>query len=146
MIGSKFLARFFNQSEAKPKPIVARACTFSRALCRLRVTNLEFWLAKVITLVLALRHSIETRSISTNDNDQHPQFLYSLLRRDNTQNVNAPKETLNFNNDFKGDRWSQYKNISAPKVFHYWLENFCAGNPVRGRGSFKRLLNSVVFI
>ena len=33
----KVLALLFNQSEVKPKPIVARACTFSRALCRLRV-------------------------------------------------------------------------------------------------------------
>ena len=37
VIGSKFSRHFFNQSEVKPKPIVARACTFSRALCRLRV-------------------------------------------------------------------------------------------------------------
>ena len=33
---------FFNQSEVKPKPIVARACTFSRALCRLRVITSSF--------------------------------------------------------------------------------------------------------
>ena len=37
VIGSKFSRHFFNQSEVKAKPIVARACTFSRALCRLRV-------------------------------------------------------------------------------------------------------------
>ena len=37
VIGSKFSRHFFNKSEVKPKPIVARACTFSRALCRLRV-------------------------------------------------------------------------------------------------------------
>ena len=42
MIGSKFSRHFFNQSEVKPKPIVARACTFSRALCRLRVITLSF--------------------------------------------------------------------------------------------------------
>ena len=62
----------FNQSEVKPKPIVARACTFPRALCRLRVitssfdwfTGLSpsFWMAKVISLVLVLRHSFENRS------------------------------------------------------------------------------------
>ena len=88
VIGSNFSRNFFNQSEFKPKPIVARACTFFRALCQLRVliglleclrpfwltkVNLiliglldclrPFWLAKVITLVLALRHPIETRSI-----------------------------------------------------------------------------------
>ena len=35
MIGSNFSSQFFNQSEVKPKPSVARACTFSRALSRL---------------------------------------------------------------------------------------------------------------
>ena len=42
MIGSKFLRHSFNQSEVKPKPAVARACTFSRALCRLRVITSSF--------------------------------------------------------------------------------------------------------
>ena len=40
VIGLKFSRHFFNQSE--PKPIVARACTFSRALCRLRVITSSF--------------------------------------------------------------------------------------------------------
>ena len=35
----KVLATLFNQSEVKPKPI---ACTFSRALCRLRVITSSF--------------------------------------------------------------------------------------------------------
>ena len=42
VIGSKFSHHFFNQSQVKPKPIVARACTFSRALCRLRVITSGF--------------------------------------------------------------------------------------------------------
>ena len=42
VIGSKFSRYFFNQSEVKPKPIVARACTFSRALCRLPVITSSF--------------------------------------------------------------------------------------------------------
>ena len=42
VIGSKFSCHFFNQSEVKPKPIVAGACTFSCALCRLRVITLSF--------------------------------------------------------------------------------------------------------
>ena len=42
VIGSKFSRNFFNQSEVKPKPIVAHACTFSLALCRLSVTSLSF--------------------------------------------------------------------------------------------------------
>ena len=42
VIGSKFSRHFFNQSEVKPKPIMARACTFSRALCRLRVIISNF--------------------------------------------------------------------------------------------------------
>ena len=73
VIGSKFSRHFFSQSEVKPKPIVACAWTFSRALCRLRVILRvligllnclrPFWLAKVITVVLLLRHSIESRSM-----------------------------------------------------------------------------------
>ena len=42
MIGSKFSRPFFNQLEVKPKPIVASSCTFSRALCRLRVITSSF--------------------------------------------------------------------------------------------------------
>ena len=42
MIGSKFQRHFFNQSEVKPKPIVAHACIFSRALCRIRVITSSF--------------------------------------------------------------------------------------------------------
>ena len=36
------ISDFFDQSEVKPKPIVACACTFSRALCRLRVITSSF--------------------------------------------------------------------------------------------------------
>ena len=73
MIGSKFSRHFFNQSEVKPKPIVAHACIFSRALCRLLVITSSFdWFAGLSQsfligqsnyFVLVLRHSIETRSI-----------------------------------------------------------------------------------
>ena len=46
VIGSKFSRHFFNQSEMKPKPIVARAmaraCAFSLALCHLRVITSSF--------------------------------------------------------------------------------------------------------
>ena len=42
VIGSTFSRHFFNQSKVKPKPIVARAGTFSRALCRLRVITSSF--------------------------------------------------------------------------------------------------------
>ena len=42
MIGSKFSRHFINQSEVKPKPMVARAYTFSRDLCRLRVITSSF--------------------------------------------------------------------------------------------------------
>ena len=42
VIGSKFSRHFFNQSEVKPKPIVARTCTFSRVLRRLRVITSSF--------------------------------------------------------------------------------------------------------
>ena len=38
----KVLAPLFDQSEVNAKPIVARACSFSRALCRLRVITSSF--------------------------------------------------------------------------------------------------------
>ena len=40
--GSKFSHHFFNQSEVKPNPIVAHACTFSSALCWLCVITSSF--------------------------------------------------------------------------------------------------------
>ena len=74
MIGSKFSRHFFNQSEVKPKPIVAHAYTFSRALCRLRAITSSFdWFAGLSPSFLIgqsnyfgfnLRHSIDTRSIT----------------------------------------------------------------------------------
>ena len=42
VIGSKFSRHFFNQSELKPKPIVALECTFSRTLRQLRVITSRF--------------------------------------------------------------------------------------------------------
>ena len=42
VIGLNFSRHFFNQSEVKPKLIVARGCTFYRALCRLRVIISSF--------------------------------------------------------------------------------------------------------
>ena len=42
VIGSKFSCHSFNQSTVKPKSIVARACIFSRALCRLHVITSRF--------------------------------------------------------------------------------------------------------
>ena len=68
----KIFLHFFIQSNAKPKPIVTRD-KFSRALCvnhmqllRVLIDSLYFWcpllLARVITLVSVLRHSIENHS------------------------------------------------------------------------------------
>ena len=42
VIGSKISRHFFNQSDVKPKSIEARACTFFRALCRLRLITSSF--------------------------------------------------------------------------------------------------------
>ena len=89
MIGSKFSRHFFNQSEVKRKPIVARACTFSRALCRRRLLTSNFdWftglspsflMTKVITLVLVLRQSIETRFLNPKGSLYlSSQFLYDF--------------------------------------------------------------------
>ena len=74
MIGSKFPCHFFNQSEVKPKPIVARTCTFSRALCRQRVITSSFdWFTGLSPSFLigqsnyfgfGLRHSFENRSVA----------------------------------------------------------------------------------
>ena len=76
VIGSKFSRHFFNQAEVKPKPIVARACTFSRALCRLRVITSSFdWFTGLPPSFLigqsnyfgfGFRHSTETRSKEQN--------------------------------------------------------------------------------
>ena len=53
VIGSKFSRHFFNQSGVKSKPIVARACTFSRALCRLRVITSSFdWFTRLFASFL----------------------------------------------------------------------------------------------
>ena len=41
-IGLQFSCHFFDQSEVKPKLVVVRACTFSHALCRLRVITSSF--------------------------------------------------------------------------------------------------------
>ena len=64
--------KVFNQSELKPKPIVARACTFLRALCRLHVITSSFdWFTGLSPSFLigqsnyfgfGLRHSFENRS------------------------------------------------------------------------------------
>ena len=44
MIGSKFSRHFFQPIRSETKPIVARACTFCPALCRLRViTSIFDW-------------------------------------------------------------------------------------------------------
>ena len=71
VIGSKFPRHVFNQSEVKPKPIVARACTFSCALCRLRVITWSFdWFTGLSQCFLigqsnyrVLRHSVKTALI-----------------------------------------------------------------------------------
>ena len=48
VIGSKFSHIFFNQSEVKPKPIMACACTFSCALCWLHViTTSSNWFTRL---------------------------------------------------------------------------------------------------
>lgn len=74
MFGSKNTRHFVIQSELKPKPIVTRLHTFSRALLRLLAITSSFdwitvlpvsfrdWLEYVITLVLVLRQLIENCS------------------------------------------------------------------------------------
>ena len=86
MIGSKFSRHFFNQSEVKPKPIVARACTFSRALCRVRVITSSFdWFTGLSSSFLigqsnyfgfGFRHSIENCSLKS---DLHQPAAQGLL-------------------------------------------------------------------
>ena len=54
VIGSKFSCHFFNQSEVKPKPIEAPACTFSRALRRLRIiTSSVDWFTGLFPFILS---------------------------------------------------------------------------------------------
>ena len=71
-VGLKNSRHFFIQSGVKPKPTGIRSDEFSRALRQLHVITRSFdwftglsaslWLARVITLVLDLLHSIEDRS------------------------------------------------------------------------------------
>ena len=69
VISSKFSHHSFNQSwlawHIFPR-FVSATCNYLRVLIGLLDCLRPFWLAKVITLVLVLRHSIETRSISSN--------------------------------------------------------------------------------
>ena len=70
VIGQENSSHFLNQSDAKLKPIAIWSLAFSRDSGRLHVFNLSsHWLLVMLTfvligcLVLALRHSIEKRSI-----------------------------------------------------------------------------------
>ncbi len=75
VIGLKISRHFLDQSELKPKPIVTQSRTFSHASRQLHVhvfassfdwftgLSMLFWLARVTTLVLVLRHSIENCSM-----------------------------------------------------------------------------------
>ena len=56
MIGSKFSRHVFNQSEVKPKPIMARWCTFSRTLCRLCVIDLFTDTAAILISIVSNSH------------------------------------------------------------------------------------------
>jgi len=72
-LAKKNSRHFLIQSEVKPKPIVTRSHSFSRTFSELQVITssfdwftvltVSFWLARVITLVLILQHSIENCSI-----------------------------------------------------------------------------------
>ena len=61
-----------------PKPIVTFESTFPRDLCPLRVITSSFdWFAglvKVITLVLVIRHTVETRAIRKNERSRKQFF------------------------------------------------------------------------
>ena len=72
VIGLKDSRHFFNQWEAKPKPIAPHTRDFSRALSELQVIarivigssrcSLLLWLVRVIALLLVFRQSSENRS------------------------------------------------------------------------------------
>ena len=71
MIGLKYSRPFLIQSKVKPKPITTRSHTFPAlrvsymCLPRVLIGSLDFlgllWLARVVTFVLVLRHSVENR-------------------------------------------------------------------------------------
>ena len=72
VIGLRDSRQFFNQWEAKPKPIAPCTRDFSRALSELQVITrncdwfivlLLLWLVGVIAFVLVFRQSFENRSI-----------------------------------------------------------------------------------
>ena len=72
MIGLKDSSQFFNQWEAKPKPIAPRTRDFSRASSELQMIARDcdwflaflLWLVAVIALVLVFQQSFENRSIT----------------------------------------------------------------------------------
>ena len=78
MIGSKFSRHFFNQSEVKPKPIVARACTFSRALCLLRVitSSFDWFTGSSPSLLIGFGFTtLHLNALYYNDNNEEMIFL-----------------------------------------------------------------------
>ena len=94
-IGLKYSRHFFIQSEVKPKPIVTRLHTFSRASSLLQALTSSYdwligfsvssadWPARLITLGLVLRRSVENRSniqltvMMFNDFIEAPVTIYS---------------------------------------------------------------------
>ena len=101
VIGSKFSRHFFNQSQVKPKPIVVLHIfpRFVSATCNYFefdwFTGLSpsiFWLAKVITFVLVLQHSIDTHSNELN-------LTFKMSSHCNVQNCglrHAPMRNVEF--------------------------------------------------
>ena len=65
MIGSEFSCHFFNQSQVKPKPIVARTYTFSRTSCWLRVITLSFdWFTRLSPSFLIGQSTVTTVTLN----------------------------------------------------------------------------------
>ena len=88
---------FFNQSEeseVKPKPIVARACTLSRALCRLRVISSSFdWFTGLSPSFLIGQSNyfgfgfttLDWNSLSNSPDKSEDHFSLSSIKRTSSQ-------------------------------------------------------------
>ena len=125
MIGSKFSRHFFNQSEVKPKPIVARACTFSRALCRLRVITSSFdWFAGLSQSFLIGQSNYFGFGFTTLNWNS----LYNLngITKRNPRCLNM-NQMVHGSNHLSANSWRRRRKMKLCDFMHQLVE-VCTGN------------------
>ena len=122
MIGSKFSRHFFNQSEVKPKPIVARACTFSRLLCRLLVITASFdWFAGLSPTFLIGQSNYFGFGFTALDWNS----LYSapIIERCSRALYNTNLTSLVYNKYYIKYEWSNHYSNKVVYSIRQWKKN-----------------------